>query len=377
MNMGTGNMHLGVQDYDPFGKAISATKVGNGLKLRQLLERIEQNGGVPTKLLASMRHQARAAQLGYSIADVHIDSYLSNFTVSYRAEEELIADEVAPVVPVSSASDSFIIHSREDANKVVDSQVSAYGLPGAIDQSMSSGSYKVTPRALWQSVSNDLIAAADSPLDLLGEAANNVRGATDKSREYRVATVVKTSANYAAALTSALSGTTRWDVGPATSTANPISDMLLALDKPAVRPNVVIIPQAVWTALSIHPKVVGVSLGVSNNSIAVATKQQLADVLRVDKVLVPNAKYRTTKDGATATYGEMWGKCVAMLRVSKSAGPNTQSFMKTFRHVPYTFTTIMDDKPGMTGVTWVKQAHSDDEKVTGVDFGYLLDTVIS
>lgn len=349
-----------IEDRDPTG--------GYAGRLHKLSQILSQAGASPGKV----------AKLAYSIADIHVDTFLANFSIDYRIPENLIADDVLPIAQVDKASNLYPIWSRADANKVVDARIGPRDMPAEVYQTLSRKSYTVQPRSIWSPVPNDLLIAADAPLDLLGQASRDVREALMKSRELRVATLVTDSSQYT--YTTALSGNNRWDVGPATSTADPLNDILTYMDKAAVRPNIIGMSRPVWTSLRKHPRVVASVKGVALSGAVtgrVANEAEIADLLGVDRVVIGDAKYRDSADGATETYAYIWGKGLFGIYTQQGLGPNTKCWGKTFRHQPLVFQTIYDQRPGMGGVSYVKGAHSDDENVTAKDMGFFLDTVIS
>lgn len=341
---------------------------GFGMNQRKLSQVLINAGYDPDKV----------AKFAYSIADIHVDTFLAQFSIDYRIPETLIADSVMPIMKVDKASDLFAVWSRADANKVVEAAVGPRDYPAEVYQTLSSDNYKVTPRAIWSPVPNDLLIAADAPLDLLGQASRDVRGALMKSRELRVASVMTTSGNYT--YTTALSGNNRWDVGPASSTADPLNDIMTYMDKASVRPNVIGMSRPVWTALRKHPRVVASVSGVAISGAVtgrVASEQEIATLLGVERVVVGDAKYRSSADGAAEVYSYIWGTACFGVYVTPGAGINQLCFAKTFRHSEMQFTSIYDQRPGMNGVTYIKGSHSDSEKVTAASAGFLLTTVIS
>ena len=174
-------------------------------------------------------------------------------------------------------------------------------------------------------------------------------------------------------------GTGRWSTGPSTTTANPVVEILTQMDKAAVRPNTIIMPQHVWSYFRSHNRVLSSVAGVALTGEVtgrVATIEQIKALFNVQNFLIPDAKMRTSADGAAETYGFIWPKSVSLLYLTPGAGINQLCWGKTFRHSPFMFTTIYDQRPGMNGVTYVKGSHSDDEIVTASDAGALLDTVI-
>lgn len=316
------------------------------------------------------------SEKGYGAGDVHSNKFLPNFSIGYRGEDRFIADLVAPIVPVDKASDKYVVWDKGTAYNLTDDEVSPTGTPAEIEQKFSSATYNVTDRALTSKVPNDILARADQPLELMDEAAVDVQTRSMRGREKRVADLVMTAANYGS-LTNALAGTARWDVGPATSTADPVGDILGAMDNVGlgVRPNALVMSQKVFTALRKHPKVLASISGVVIGKIA--SSDQLRDLFEVEYLLVGNAKYNSAGAAAAASMAYMWGAGCALLHVNAGAKRNDKAFAKTFRHMQWQFETWNDPKPGARGVTWVKGAFSDAEEIVMADGGYLLDTVIS
>lgn len=331
---------------------------------------------------ASGMSEAKIAKLAYSIADIHVDSFLSNFAIDYHVPEKLIADDVCPVVPVDKPSNKYPIWSRDDANKVVDTLVGPRDFPAEITQSLSSDSYTVKPNALWSPVPNDLLLAADAPLNLLGQAARDVRGAVAKSRELRVATLLLNTGSYAYQTT--ILGNNKWDVGFPASTADPVSDIMTYMDRAATRPNMLWFSQPVWTAFRKHPRVLGAIKGSAPAASlttgvvdGIASEAGVRELFQVEAIHIGNAKYRSSAQGAAAVYDFIWGTGMGGLVSKKGASINELCFAKTFRHVPITFQDIFDIRPGMTGVNFVKAAFSETDKVTADSAAFFLAGCIS
>lgn len=317
----------------------------------------------------------RVHKLAYSPADIHVDSFLTNFSIDYKVPETLIADQVMPIIKVEKASNKYPVWKRRDANKIVDAKVSPRGLPAEVFLDVSSDSYKVEPFAERHAIPNDLLAQADAPLNLLGKGSRLVRGTLAKSREKRIADKIMNPANYA--FVSAFTGPARWDV-PGSATADPVSDILLNADRAAIRPNTLVMSKPVFTYLRKHQKVVSsiAGVGVGLAEARVASRAALEGLFEM-KILVGDAKYLSSAEGAPETYDWVWGKGVAMLYIDPSTDLDQLTFGKTFRHEELVFETILDRMPGMKGLTWVKASHSDDEKIVAPDAGFYLDQVIS
>ncbi len=338
-----------------------------------------------SKQFAAAEAEQKKTLLAYSKSDVHVDRFMPNFSIAYRGQETLIADLALPIVPVDNASNKFVVWDRRMAMAITDDEVGPLGRVGQVYQDFSSSTYTCIGRALMSQVANDILVNSDAPLDLLSEAASDVRDRLARNREDRAASLIMTAANYAAANSVALSGTNRWDVVSG-STADPISDIMNAMANVGVAApiNAIVMSLPVWTAFRKHPKVVAALGGFVQSTAAgvplgaVATVEAVRQFFGLDYFLVGNAKKDTANPGnATAAFNFIWGKGCALLRLNPGAGMNQLAFAKTFRHQLLNFTSWFDPSPGVSGATLIKGGFSDSEKVTAADAGYLIDTVIS
>ena len=112
-------------------------------------------------------------------------------------------------------------------------------------------------------------------------------------REVRVAGLIFAAANYAAGQSETLSGNSQWSDY---ANSNPLSYIMAALDKPLIRPNVAVLGQLTYTALRQHPKVVQAVNG-SGQGAGTVTRQQLAELLEVQTVLVGSSFVNTARKG--------------------------------------------------------------------------------
>jgi len=85
-----------------------------------------------------------------------------------------------------------------------------------------------------------------------------------------------------------------------------------------VKPNTFVLGRSVWTAVKRHPKVVAAVLGSASSSGRV-TKEALADVLEIDRIIVGEGWVNTARKGQTANMVRCWGKHAALLYVNPNA----------------------------------------------------------
>jgi len=320
--------------------------------------------------------------MALSPSDVHIPSMMDQFSIDYYTADmakDLIAEMALPQVKVSHASDYFPVWSRRDVNRVVDAGVSPLAMPAEVPQTFVSTQWTVKPYALRMPIAQDVLINEDAVLDILQRASNVLRWNIELSREYRVANLCMTAANYASGNTITLSGLSQWDA-PGGGNSNPISDILRAKRFMARTPDMAGCSRPVFDALSKNPNVVSSVAGVSPTLMAdqrIVRPAQLAALLELGAIHVGEAKYDTTPNASTASYDYVWGKGFALWKQRPGGSKNELAFGKTFRHYPLTFSSVFDSRVGMGGATHLKLAHSDIEFVTASDAGALIDQAVA
>lgn len=317
--------------------------------------------------------RAALVQRAYSKTDV---STPTNPGVSFGYEAgELIADLVSPIVP-GSIERKYPKWSRRNATRILNTQIASNGSIPETSIDLTFSTYAEVPYGAKQVVDLNAVAQSGDAVDLMAAHMAAVQSDLVISRESRVATLLTTSGNYTA--TSALAGTNRWDVGPATSTADPIKDIRITAKASATvgtKLNALAASTPVLEYLRTHPKVIAAA-GASSSA-RVVSDDELKRVLGLDFIFEGAAKYDTAGNTGTASYDFLWGKVCALLTVKPGAGLNQQCFSKTFRHTPLTFREVADDTRGVRGMVELIGTMEDDEVVTMADAGYLYTAVIS
>ena len=322
---------------------------------------------------------ARRVELGLGVGSVHIDRALTNVAVKYM-NREMIADSVFPVIRTGKKSDKYFKFKPETMfNIAAVDVVGAESMPGRPAAGLDTpGTFSCTDRALMDFISTDEEINADAPLQPRIDVTEILTNYLMLAREKRIADIVFGSGNYGSN-TAALAGADRWDV----STSDPVSKILTALRTPLVRPNVMVIGEEAWDGLRTNPKllqyVLSRSATANGATPLMLDESTIAAAFRLERVLIGQALYNTSAEGAAASYSRVWGKSCALIRVESSPSPRrTQTFGYTFRFGAMETSTFYEGKPGRAGGTYIKVAHSDaDEVVAGSSAGYLYTTVVS
>lgn len=313
----------------------------------------------------------------YSKSDVSKPA-MPNFSLSYDPQL-LIADLVSPVIPGSIERQFPTWATRRDVERILNNQIASDGSIGESGLDIVWKTYVEKPYGNKHVVDLNKVAQSSQVIDVMQAHQMSVYGDSLLAREKRVADKYMTAANYATGCTSAIgAGNNRWDVGVATSTAEPLRDIRITM-KTAVElgpaPNVAIASTPVLEYLRIHPKVVAAA-GTKSSDRRVSD-DELAKLIGVERIIEGKAKYDTAGNTGTASRAFLWGKGFVLARVTPGASLGQQTFMKTFRHTDLSLRDERVGNKGVRGLTELIVTHEDADEIVMADAAYLLDTVIS
>lgn len=209
-----------------------------------------------------------------------------------------------------------------------------------------------------------------NPLDV---AVNLTTKLIGLDREVRVAARVFNSANFGAN-TVTLSGTGQWSDFV---NSNPLNAILTALDVPIYRPNVVVLGQATFTQLRQHPRVIQAVFGTAQTGGAV-TRDQLAMVLEVQKVVVGAGFVNTARKGQAVNNQRVWGKHAALLYVDSEAALTSQPCWGfTAQWGDKVAGDMSEPKMGIRGSQRVRVAESVKEVICAPTLGYYFQNAVA
>jgi hypothetical protein len=333
-----------------------------------------------SRALKLSQTEARRVELGLGIGAVHRDAALTSLAVMYE-NREFIADKVMPVISVAKKSDEYFKFAADTMmkNAAVD-LVGAESLPGRPSIALDSvGTYSCRDRALMDFISIDEELNADVPLSPRMDVTEILTNYLHLAREIRVAAKVFGSGNYGSN-TAALAGADRWDV----STSDPVAKINTALRAPVgARPDTMVIGEEAWDALRVHPKILQYVLSRASSASGatplMVDPSTVAAMFRLREVIVGEAIYNTSAEGAAASYSRVWGKSCALIKVESAPSKRrTRTFGYSFRFGQMETYSIFAELPGRAGGTYIKVSHSDDDAIIGGDkVGYLYTTVVS
>ncbi len=307
-----------------------------------------------------------------------INESLTAIALSYR-NEAMIADMVLPRVPVATDAFKYFKWNRDEAFTVHDTKIGRKSEANVVEF----GGTEVTDSTLDYGLKDivpvqDLRNAQGTPFDPLGMATLGTTRLMTLDRELRAAALVFNAGNYGSANKVTLSGTSQWSDY---TNSNPLSAMLTAFDAMLMRPNKLVLGQAVWTILRQHPRILEAikGTGAGLNSQGTISRQQLAELLEIQEVIVGAGWVNGGKKGAAASYARCWGKFAAAIY--------TEPVTTTEAATTFGFTAEsggglrvrdwFDEKMGTDGAQVVQVVDTVKEVLPANDLGYLWSAAVA
>lgn len=293
---------------------------------------------------------------------------LTAVAIAYK-NSDLIADAVAPRVPVGVKNFKYTKWTKEEPFTIPETRVGRKGKPNEVEFTGVEVPDTCQDYGLDSAVPQDDIDQAAPNYNPVSAAVEGVSKLIALDREVRVAGIAFDSAQYATANKVTLSGTSQWSDF---TNSDPIANVLTGLDACIMRPNVMVLGQAVYTKIIQHPKIVKAMFGNAGDS-GIASRKFLAALFEMDEVLVGNGWYNTAVRGQTATYARIWGKHAALLRREKNpTKTDASAFMWTAQFGTRLAGSMPDASVSVRGGQRARVWESVKEVVSANDLGYMI-----
>lgn len=288
-------------------------------------------------------------------------------TLAYR-NPSLIADDVAPRVPVGFMQYKYYTYGKGQAFTIPDTHVGRKGQPNRVDFDASEATGSCVDFGLEDGVPIEDINNAPPNYNPLGHSTEMLTDLIALDREVRLSAVVFAAGTYASANRTQLTGDDQWS----SNKSDPIGDITAGLDVPVMRPNVMVIGRLAYSALSKNPQIVEACYK-SGAKAGIARRQDIAALFELEEILVGEAWLNTAKKGQTVTLSRAWGKHASLIYRNRLA--NTQRGI-TFALTPQFGTRIAgnweDKNIGLRGGQVVRVGESVQEVVMANDLGYFI-----
>lgn len=256
---------------------------------------------------------------------VHRDRALENVSLQYKPQG-LIADLVAPKVPVKRESDFYYVYSR-DTMSIPETLRASGAESNQANWNVSTSTYVLEEHALHDYVVDRQRDNADNPIDL---DIDTVEITTQKillRREVDLATVVQDKNNWSNQLS--MTTTQQWSFN--TTTTNPIvlidSLSSVIVQNSGVVPNQLIVTDAQFRALKEHFSVVDRVKFTSADSVS---PEMLAKLLNLERILIARGIQNTAKEGLAESMSFIWTDAAFLCYVAAAPALKQASALYTF-----------------------------------------------
>ncbi len=298
------------------------------------------------------------ANAALDLRRMNVDRFLSQVSIGIAADQELIGDQLLPVLS-QDLDKALIAKWGSEAFVITDDEVGDRGTPKPLDISTDKVTVTVEGHARMAEVApreQNATQLAAFPYDLMARKLYAVKQAMMLRREYLQATLLQNSA-----LWSGNTGALTAKLG--TPTSDPVPELIAKIDlaisdTSGRRPNTIMFAADAWANFRSLTKVRAQIMGL-NNPQSFVTEAQVASFLGVDKVLVGRAVSRVASSGALNT--RLWTNTILLAWVPPVTGEEIPALgytveQKLFGGASMAVGKWFDQKPGVAGINFAKMA---------------------
>lgn len=297
-----------------------------------------------------------------------VNSVMVAIAIAYR-NRILIADEVLPrLSPMSRQEFKYFAYDMVDGFTIPDTRVGRRSAPNEVSFSGTEVTDSTLDYGLDDPIPQVDIDSAEVGFDPRNHSVEQLTNLILLDREVRVSALVSSAANYDAANVTTLGATAQFS----NTSADVLGIMEDGLNAPVMRPNVAIFGQASWSAFRRHPQVMKAVFGTYADA-GMATRQQVADLLEVEKVLVGQARVNTARKGQAANLTRAWGDMVSLIyQDAMATNRNGTTYGFTAQYKTRLAGSERDGNIGLRGGERVRVGESVKEVVSAKSLGYLI-----
>ena len=301
------------------------------------------------------------------LSSIHVDQPLSNLAIQYR-NEELVADRVFPQLPVAKLSGKYFVYTKSDKFTQLAPLTSHNGDVSESAFGVTTSDYDCLSYALMQFISREVQENADSPIDPLADAVENITAQLMLDREIKLAAQLFSTS--VVTNNTDLTAGTKWT----SAASEPISQIFTAIDSIVGVPGPfsVLFGRAAWKSFRTHPDVLS-SIQYTKGGVA-ASEADVASFFGFEDVIIGRGSKNTALPGQTASYSDIWGDSVLIF---KKGGPGIKqvSLGQCLRFGNIEVQRWEDLSRGPRGGEYVKVGWSYTDEITAVDAAHLIDDV--
>ena len=301
--------------------------------------------------------------------DLHVDAALSQVSLDFR-NDEFIADAVSPRIRAAKESDKYFVWGTEAFNNpaTIRAAKAAYA---RTEFSPETATYQCEEYGLEIPIDDRELRNADPGADMEIAAVEKATGIIMTGREKRLADLLTSTVHVTQNTT--LSGGDQWSDY---TNSDPIGDIdsaraeIHAAGSP--NPNILVLGRETFDVLKRHPALL--EAFKYNPRSGVVTEQMMGELFGVERVLVGNARYKTSNEGQADTLAYVWGKNAVLLYTPRTASRFTPAASYTF---VFTDRVVEQYREPEHSVTVIRVREEIAEKVTSTACCYLIKAAVA
>ncbi len=326
---------------------------------------------------------------------VHANVPLTNVAIAYmQATEAFVASRVFPVISVTNKSNSYIIYNRGDFNRLEMKPRAPSSKSAGGGFRISRDAYNTTVQSVHKDLDDQVMASQDSPIDLEMSAVRYVTGQALLRREVDWAQKYFRESVWSFNVVGSAARSESFD--PRTDTNNyavywnnvsstPIEDVRLLkryfLEETGLMANTFTMGRPVFDTLVDHPDIVGRLDRGQTAGPVMATKDSLAALFEVERVLVMDGIRNSGEEGTAASHQFIGGKHALLSYRPESPGPMEASAGYTFEWTGYVGSVTDGVEITRFYIKTIKSTRIEaevayDQKVISPDLGVFLNGIV-
>jgi hypothetical protein len=308
--------------------------------------------------------------------DLHVDQLLTQIALNYRPGG-MIADQIAPIIPVQKETDSYPVFNRGEAFAIEKTTRSRGSQANRVTRSVSSSQYSAKNYALAYDLFLEDRANMDPAFQLELETGG-VRYVTDKLMlDYDRRTLMMAVAGVS---TTFLTGSS-WIAGA--NPGDPVSMVWRAMEQvqrvTAKKPNSLIFGWQAWNFARRNPNFRNFIQGLNNGG-GNLSRENVRAAFEVDRLLVSEGFYNPANENQTATFSNYFPADAVMAYYAPMAPSREEpSFMYSFRWsnplLGAPMGVVRHEFESRERVEGIEVSYYQDERITGSEYGVLISGV--
>lgn len=314
--------------------------------------------------------------------DLHVDQHLTNVAINYRPQN-LIADMIAPIVPVDKQSNSYPIFSRQEAFAIEDTTRAPGTEARKVTRSVSSAKYDAVNYALARDITVEDAANMDQAYryELDTGASAYIVGKLGLDWERRVTNLAVVSASVGSVFVC----NSQWGAAGANA-GDPIVGVFQLIEyvqgATGQRPNSLWYGWKAWNRFRRNYHARNFLQGVNNGG-GTIRREQVAGLFEVNRVIVSDALYHTANEAQpTYTLDNAMADQVIAYYAPTAPSREEPSWFYSFRwqnpQLPAPLTVFRHPYDSRKQIETIEAGYYQDEIVVGADYaGRLITTAAS